>query len=307
MTALLGGLATSPFAAYHFQRIAPLTLLANLAAMPAVTFIVMPMALTTAILMPFGLESVPLAVMRYGIDWMTFVAGKAADWSAGIGNVRTVPALAILVIVAGFLWLALWRERWRLAGVAPILAALPIAFLAPQPEILVDASGNSAAVRGSDGRFQIIGKEDKFEVENWLRADGDPRAADAREPTGHVAGCDALGCIGKLADGSEVALIRMPDALDEDCRSAAVVITRFPPPPGCAARATIIDREMLARGGSEALYRLTANPAGGAVESAMRPTFRIESAYPAIHRPYMPAFAPAEARATGSGALSSGE
>ncbi|KAB2887160.1 MAG: hypothetical protein F9K40_21815, partial [Kofleriaceae bacterium] len=39
------GLATTPFGAFHFQRIAPLTLLANLAAMPAVGLVVMPMAL----------------------------------------------------------------------------------------------------------------------------------------------------------------------------------------------------------------------------------------------------------------------
>jgi competence protein ComEC len=289
--------------------VAPLTLLANLAAMPAVTFIVMPMVLATAILMPFGLEALPLAIMTYGIDWMTFVAGKAAEWSAGIGSVRMIPALALLVAVTGFLWLALWRERWRLAGIAPLLAALPIALLAPQPDILVDQSGGAAAVRGPDGRFQIIGKEDKFEVENWLRADGDPRAADAKDLAAHVAGCDALGCIGRLADGSEVALIRAPDALDEDCRTAAVVISRFPPPPGCAARATVIDHETLARGGSEALYRL---PAGSfaAATSAAKPRFRIESAYPAIHRPYMPPLQPpaaTEAKAPAGSDVSSGE
>ena len=304
MTALLGGIATTPFAAYHFQRVAPLTLIANLAAMPAVTFIVMPMALATAILMPFGLESVPLAIMRYGIEWMTFVASKAAEWSAGIGSVRMIPALALLIAVAGFLWLALWRERWRFAGVPLLLAALPIALLAPQPEILVDQNGLAAAGRGSDGRFQIVGKEDKFEVENWLRADGDPRAANAKAEAGHSAGCDALGCIGKLADGGDVALIRMPDALDEDCRTASVLITRFPPPPGCTARATVIDHETLVRGGSEALYRL---PAG---ESAAAPKFRIESAYPAIHRPYMPTLEPSTtsaAKANAKSAVSSGE
>jgi competence protein ComEC len=312
MTALLGGLATTPFAAYHFQRVAPLTLFANLAAMPAVTFIVMPMALATAILMPFGLETVPLAIMRYGIDWMTFVASKTAEWSAGIGSVRMIPAFAVLVAVTGFLWLALWRERWRLAGLAPLVAALPIALLAPQPDILIDQSGSAAAVRGSGGQFQIIGKGDKFEVENWLRADGDPRAADAKDTLSHITGCDALGCIGKLGDGREVALIRMPDALDEDCRTAAVIITRAPPPPGCGTRATVVDRDMLARGGSAALYRLPAE----SLAATASPAFRIETAYPAVHRPYMPPLEPSavEAKAkaksgadSGSGDVSSGE
>ena len=36
LTSLIAGLATAPFGAYHFQRVAPLTLVANLAAMPVV-------------------------------------------------------------------------------------------------------------------------------------------------------------------------------------------------------------------------------------------------------------------------------
>jgi competence protein ComEC len=297
MTAMLGGLATSPFAAYHFQRVAPLTLIANLAAMPAVSLIVMPMALATVLLMPFGLEAVPLTIMSYGLDWMTFVAGKMAEWSEGLGGVRTVPALALLLAVAGFLWLALWRERWRLAGIAPLVAALVIALLAPRPDILVDATGTAAAVRGADGRYQIIaGKSAKFEVENWLRADADPRAVDAADLANGVA-CDSLGCIAKLADGSEVALVKKPDALAEDCRSAAVVITRFHPPPGCAAVATVVDDATLARGGAEALYRLPGGPP--AEMASAKPKFRIEASYPTIRRAFMPAVGPAAAGASG--------
>ena len=297
MTAMLGGIATSPFAAYHFQRVAPLTLIANLAAMPAVSLIVMPMALASVLLMPFGLEAVPLAIMSYGLDWMTFVAGKTAAWSEGFGGVRTVPALALLLAVAGFLWLTLWRERWRLAGIVPLVAALPIALLAPWPDILVDATGTAAAVRGADGRYQIIaGKDAKFEVENWLRADGDQRAVDANDLANGVA-CDSLGCIARLADGSEVALTRKPDALDEDCRSAAVVITRFHPPSGCAAVATVVDDATLARGGAEALYRLPAGPLAAATSA--KPKFRIEASYPQNRRPFMPPVGPAAAGASG--------
>ena len=45
VTSTIAGLATAPYAAFHFQRVAPLTLLANFAAMPVVGVVVMPMAL----------------------------------------------------------------------------------------------------------------------------------------------------------------------------------------------------------------------------------------------------------------------
>jgi competence protein ComEC len=36
--------------------------------------------------------------------------------------------------------------------------------------------------------------------------------------------CDPLGCIGRLADGRLVAYVFAPDAFEEDCRRAAVVV-----------------------------------------------------------------------------------
>ena len=72
--------------------------------------------------MPFGLEALPLTAMRWGLDWMAAVAGQTAAWSAGLGGVAAMPAAALLLIAGGFLWLALWRERWRLAGLVPMAA-----------------------------------------------------------------------------------------------------------------------------------------------------------------------------------------
>ena len=66
MTSLLAGLATAPFAAFHFHRTAPLSLFANVAAMPIFTLLVMPMALLGVLLMPLGLEQIPLAIAGLG-------------------------------------------------------------------------------------------------------------------------------------------------------------------------------------------------------------------------------------------------
>ncbi|MEX0852888.1 MAG: ComEC/Rec2 family competence protein, partial [Bauldia sp.] len=151
LTSLIAGVATAPFAAFHFQRVAPLTLVANLAAMPVVGLLVMPMALAAVVMMPFGLEALPLWLMERGLAWVGLVAEWTAAWSAGYGNVAMAPKAALLFVAAGFLWLTLWGERWRLAGLVPIVLAVPIAVMAPRPDVLVDESGIAAAVRGEDG------------------------------------------------------------------------------------------------------------------------------------------------------------
>ena len=273
ITALIAGLATAPFAAYYFQRLAPLTLVANMAAEPAIGLVVMPMALLAVVAMPFGLEVFPLTVMKWGLQWMVAVATQTTAWSAGIGNFPALSASALLLMTAGALWLALWNQRWRLAGVVPIVIALPLAILASRPEILVDDAGDAVAVRGDDGRLAIMGGAG-FDVQNWLRADGDPRAPDAADISRGVS-CDDLGCIVSGADGREVAYVKRSEAFDEDCRTAAVIVSPLTAPPGCDRTAIVIDRTALARFGAHALY-----PNGGSL--------RVETAYPAIRRPFMP-------------------
>ncbi len=274
LTSLIAGLATAPFAAFHFHRVAPLTLVANLAAMPAVGLLVMPMALAAVVVMPFGLEVVPLTAMKWGLDWVVFVAETTAAWSAGYGGVAAAPAAALLLIVGGFLWLALWRERWRLVGLVPMALAVPVALAAPRPDILVDENGSVAAVRRDDGRLAVLGgKGADFEVAYWLAADADPRLPGAESLADGVA-CDPIGCIG-VAERGKVALVKRPEAFAEDCRLAGAVIARFDAPSGCGRHAVVVDRARLERLGAHALYREGAG-------------WRIETAYPAVHRPFMP-------------------
>ncbi len=253
LTSLIAGLATTPFAIYHFQRAAPLTLIANLLAMPVVGLVVMPMAFFAVLLMPFGLEAVPLAAMGWGLDWIVFVARTTAAWSEDWGGIPMAPAAALLCVVAGFLWLALWHERWRLLGLVPLAVAIPIFVLAPRPDILVDQNGTTAAVRGADGRYRIVGlKANRFAVETWLRADADQRPISDALSEGVT--CDAIGCVTGLANGMTVAVSLKPAAFADDCHLAQVVVSRFAAPDRCRETATVIDRGALKEGGAQALY-----------------------------------------------------
>jgi competence protein ComEC len=232
--------------------------------------------------MPFGLEAAPLAAMGAGIDWMLAVADATARWSEGMGAVRMAPALSLMLVAAGFLWLTLWGERWRFAGIIPILLAVPVALAAPRPDILIDASGEALAARGPDDRFRIIGaRGHTFEAETWLRADADTGTVAERS---EGVRCDPLGCTAALAgDGADlVALGHSRAAFRDDCLLAAVVVSRFAAPAGCALTATVIDRRVLAEGGAQALYRLPSDI------GETLPRFRAEAAYPATRRPFMP-------------------
>ena len=66
LASLVAGLATTPYAAYHFHRLAPYGVLANLLAMPVVSAEVMPMGILGLIAMPFGFDGIFWQAMGWG-------------------------------------------------------------------------------------------------------------------------------------------------------------------------------------------------------------------------------------------------
>ena len=125
----------------------------------------------------------------------------------------------------------------------------------PRPDVLLAADGRTFAVRGADGllAFHHSGG-DTFAIKEWLAADADARDYHDRK-LGQGIACDASGCIGKLADGALVAYDLKPDAFEEDCRRAVLIMTTRNAPPDCRGpgdRAFAVAR---ARGAGAAPYR----------------------------------------------------
>jgi competence protein ComEC len=252
-TSFLAGLATAAYVAFHFHRVAPFSVLANLLAMPLISLVIMPFGLLAVLLLPFGYDIYAWKVMGAGIDGML----KVAHWVAAIpgadGRFAAFGTGALLLITLSILMLALPATLIRLAGLLPLMAGFFLAVTAPRPDALVDAEGEIAAVRMSDGRLSILdARRARFAAESWLAADGDRRKAS--EELAQAFTCDTRGCVGRLADGTKIAVARRREAFADDCRDAALVITRLEAPAACDT--SVIDLRTLATTGAIALYRV---------------------------------------------------
>jgi competence protein ComEC len=254
VASLLAGLATTPYAAFHFHRIAPYGVLANLLAMPIVSALVMPMGILGVITMPLGLDAEFWRQMGYGIEWMNAVGLWVASLPGAYGRVTAFGAGPLLLMTAGLLVIGLLKTPLRWIGVLPLVLAIVVAASAPLPDVLVAADGRGFAVRGADGKLALhhIGS-DSFAMREWLAADADWR--DVHDKTlGQGIACDPSGCIGKLGDGAMVAYALAPAALEEDCRrTALVIVTHGEPPADC--KATVIARALWRQRGALALRR----------------------------------------------------
>ncbi len=274
VASLVAGLATTPYAAFHFHRIAPYGVLANLLAMPVVSVWVMPMGILGVVALPFGFDAECWRQMGHGIDWMDTVALWVASLPGAFGRVTSFGTGPLLLATLSLLVIGLFKTPLRLAGVPLALVAILWAACGARPDVLVADDARTFAVRGADGRLAIHHTGgDTFATREWLAADADGR--DVHDPglgTGIV--CDPSGCIGRLEGGALVSYVLAPDAFAEDCRRAVVVIATRDPPPGCAAM--VVTRSLLRRQGALALRRV-----GN--------TFTIEPARPAdFDRPWAP-------------------
>ena len=268
LTSLVAGIATGPFAVYHFNRIADYGLLANLGAVPITGFWIMPWGLVALVLMPFGLDGIALAPMGWGIDAVVWIARNVAAQPGAVTLVPAMPAAALLAIVVGGLWLCLWRSRWRFLGIAVIGGGILIAGLERRPDILIDGEAKVMAVRGADGELWISTRQrGRFVSDVWLRRDGQaepltwPRGGEGAPAAGLR--CDTLGCIQRQGDRT-IAFVRDPRAFAEDCRRASLVVSAVPAWDLCEAPETVVDRFDLWRGGGHAIWL---GPDGVRVES----------------------------------------
>jgi competence protein ComEC len=253
LASFVAGLATTPYAAFHFHRVTPYGVLANLGAMPVVSGVVMPAGLIGLLAAPFGLDRVFWEIMGLGIDWMIAVSVWVAALPGAIGRMAAFGTGPLLLSSAGIVLLGLLRTPLRWAGGLALAVATVWALSVTQPDVLIASDGHSVAVRGGDGQLRIMRTaKDTFLVREWLAADADPRAATDAALAGGVS-CDPDGCVTPLGDGRLVAMILRPEAFDDDCKRAAIIVTQQQAPSNCGA--LVVDRVRLQRHGGLALRK----------------------------------------------------
>jgi competence protein ComEC len=256
LASLVAGFATTPYAAFHFHRVTPYGVLANLAAMPVVSALVMPAGLLGLAAMPFGFDGFFWWLMGIGIDWMIWVTQWVAGLPGAVGRVSAFGIGPLIAASAGIILLGLLRTPLRWSGMALLVLAAVWAARVPQPDILISADGRHVAVRGQDGRLHLMqaakGSKDAFLVREWLAADADARTADDATLFDGVS-CDDSGCVTASASGALVAWAQRPEALADDCERAALVVANRQPPAACGA--LVINSERLRRQGALALRR----------------------------------------------------
>ena len=261
ITTVIANLATAGFVLAHFNRWAVYGLAANLVAVPITAFWVMPWGLLALALMPFGLEQLALVPMGWGIDAVLLVAQWTSETPGAVLRLPSPPSWLPVLIGLALLWLCLWRGRWRIWGVVPVLVAIAVWSMARGPDLLINGNARLMAVTDSTGTLTLSSyRRETFIGEQWLAMAGQERGPPWPVPGEALPDeslrCDSQGCLylplGQ--SGPLVGIVEDGAILAEDCARSDFVVSLVPIFDECAAPWGAIDRFDLWREGTHALW-----------------------------------------------------
>ena len=258
LSSLIAGLATAPVAAAHFNAVAHYGLLANVLSVPLMGMLVMPAAVLSAALVPFGLEGLGLWIMGWGIQWILWVA----EWVAGLDGARrfvpSPPELVLPLIAGGALFCVLWQGRLRCVGGVPMVIAAIMWFGVERPSVLIAEGGTLVGVMTDDGRALSKPRGAGFVARTWLENDGD-RISQADANTRWQSASDGVARM-QINDWEVVHLTRKSASEGfRECEQGQIIITSFGKE--MAGGCLVLDATRLSDLGSVSLE-------GGVIESA---------------------------------------
>lgn len=153
MTGVVIELTLMPIVLFHFHRAGVYGALANVVAIPLVTFVAMPLIALALMLDIFGLGAPAWWLVERSLDLLLALAHLFSSQPGAVKLMPQMGAGTFALFVAGGLWFALWSGRHRIWGLAPVAAATIALMFTPVPDVLISRDGQHVGVTTGDGRL----------------------------------------------------------------------------------------------------------------------------------------------------------
>jgi competence protein ComEC len=171
-SSLVAGLATAPFAAYHFNQVAHYGLIANVISLPLMSLAVMPCAVMAAVLWPLGLHGIALWGMGQGIAAILAVAAWVSGLGGAVSLIPQAPPYSLMIFVLGAMLIILLRDRMRWVAAPLIVTSLILWGQGTRPDVLVTGNGRLVGVLDDGKRALNRKRGNGFAARTWLENDG---------------------------------------------------------------------------------------------------------------------------------------
>jgi len=278
LTGLAVEIALTPIALFHFHRAGLYGAVANIVAIPLTTFVIMPLEALALLFDLAGLGAPFWWLAGQALELLLGLAYAAANAPGAVAMLPAMPVGAFALLVAGGLWICLWRTRIRRWGLAAAALGALWALATPVSDLLVTGDGRHLALRTGAGDLAILRGRAGDYVRSLLSESAGEEDVFTELQDVPSAACSEDLCVADLVRGGrrwrllatrsshyvEIA------AFNRACAEADIVVSDRHLPRSCTPRWLKADRQLLARTGGLAV-RLGA---GGSVETVAAGTGR---------------------------------
>jgi competence protein ComEC len=265
ITGLVIEIALMPIVLYHFHRAGLYGAIANVIAIPLVTFVSMPLIALALLLDLAGLGAPVWYLVEASLDLLLAIAHFTASQPGAVKLMPQMDGLTIALFTAGGLWLALWTGRARLLGLAPAALATVMLIATPIPDVLIGREGRHVGITmvTPEGERRLLSLRDtrsSYSRDNLLEL-----ASVTAEPIPLAewpgARCSRSFCVIGIERGGRtwtLMMARNRDRIEERrlaaaCAQADIVVADRFLPRSCRPAWLKADRKLLLRSGGLAL------------------------------------------------------
>ncbi len=261
VTGLVIELALMPIVLFHFHRAGLYGALANVVAIPLVTFVSMPLIALALLLDLVGGGALAWWLAGKSLELLIDIAYLTAGQPGAVKLMPQMSGATFALFLAGSLWLALWRGRMRWLGFGPITLATGLLMTTPVPDLLVSGDGRHVGITGEGERLLVLrDTRSAFTRDNLLElagVEGEPVPL-AEWP---AARCSREFCVVGLTRAGrtwQVLMSRNRQQIEERalvaaCERADIVVSDRWLPASCRPRWLKADARMLSRTGGLAI------------------------------------------------------
>ncbi len=267
LTGIVVELALIPISLFHFQKAGVYGAVANIVAIPLTTFVTMPLEALALLFDTVGLSAPFWWATARSLDLLLWIAHSTAAIPGSVAPLPAMPGGAYGLMVAGGLWITLWRTRWRRLGLLPLAAGALWALTTPAPDLLVTGDGRHVAIRTASGGLALLRDRVGDYTADMLAENGGIDGLPILLSEQPDARCSRDLCLmTRTAGGRQWRVLATRSAylvpvadLAAACAAADIVVSERMLPRRCTPRWLRLDRATLAKTGGVAITLATAS------------------------------------------------
>ena len=224
ISSFIASIATAPYVLYHFRTFSIAGVVANVIAIPLVTFIIVPLAVAYQIVYELSASRVAAYVLERSVSLLLNVAKYAATSEWSTFHFRAISGGSVLIISVGFLIICYSRGALRIIfGSSVVLCGTVLVFVNNTPDIISD--GRVVVVKGTDAKLYLalrVGSARKLMYTQWAKDNGQEKILIRNELAEDISrlSCSDGGCV----YSNRVLVACKNEFLIRHCRDVDIII-----------------------------------------------------------------------------------